>query len=288
MSERFIQAEARDGGDAWVAKSSRGQLVTVAERNAFVGQAAGIMDVLAAPGRLLTPAGVVPPTTVYRGPDRAWNGRTVPLLGGVEPPALWLVKPPRTASGVEPPKGWDLRALLEPTMDERRRYWLALHGTLKGMAGSYEIAEANAPRTAGVLPVAAVVIIAVAAVAALAGVIGYVAGTSIHENAETARHAGDIEAAARAYVQRLQWAAEHPGAPFPPPSAAEVRVQTPPPAAPPGSASPLDRAVNDALASLVTTGGRVLLVGAGLMVAAVVLPPILSNLADRATRERHA
>jgi type II secretory pathway pseudopilin PulG len=291
VTERFLTAEAQDGGDRWVSKVQRGENVSIAERNAFVGQAAGLMDALAAPGRILTPSGIVPPTTLYTGSVAAWNGRQVPVLGGVQPPSDWLVKPApgaRNASGTGADKPWDIQRLLEPTMAERRRYWLALHGSLKAMNGSYQIVEANPQRSAGVLPVAAVVVIAVAAIAALAGIVGYVAGTAIHENAETARNAADLEEAAREHVRRIQWAAEHPDQPMPPPGPAELRVQQPRPSAPAGTPSPLDQAVNNALresAGLIT---KVALAAGGIFLAATVLPPVIANLADRATRERHA
>lgn len=293
MSERFVTVAAQDGADTWVRRVNAGELVSVGQRNAFLGQAAGLMDLLARPGRILTPDGPVPPRAVYRGPNATFNGREVPVFGSFDPPAAWWAKPPaRTAGRVYPrtagaagggSKPFSLADLLEPTEADRRRYWLALHGATKAMNGSGAIVG-EAPRDAGVLPVAAVVVIAVAGIAALATLIGVAANTAIRETQETARNAAELEAAAREYAQRLQWAATHPGQPMPPPGPAEVRVNTPRPSPTPGgpAQSPLDAAVARAVEELGGIVARVIVGGVVTLVAISVVPPIIQRISERA------
>lgn len=282
----FIETSPQDRGDQWVAQASAGQPVVLGDRRAFIGQSLGLMDIMARPGEILTPAGPMPPTEIYRGPNATWNGREVPVLGTLQPPATWLVKPPRNASGVERAKDdpylQNLRRVLAPTDDERRRYWLALYGTMKSLDTSYQVVGEQRP--AGNLAVVVVVVLGVAAIVAYAVAHTLEANTRIREDAETARHAADIQAAAQCHAQRIQYAATHPNArpddPALQPCAVEERIRQPPPS---GGPSPMDSAIQKALDSLTNAA----FIGGGLLLGATVLPPVLANLADRATRERH-
>lgn len=295
----FIESSAEDRSDQWVEKASRGEEVVLGDRRAFIGQSLGLMDIMARPGDILTPTGAMPPTEIYRGPNATWNGRAVPVLGTLQPPASWMQKTPqRSASGVDRAKDdpylTNLRRVLAPTDDERRRYWLALYGTMKSMNGSFTVVPraasgVGARRDAGAIqlvPIAVGVVVVFGVVAIVAYAIAHTleAQTRIREDAETARHAADIQAAAQCHAQRIQYAALHPNArpddPALQPCAVEERIRQPPAS---GGPSTLDQMIQKALDSLTNAA----IVGGGLLVGATVLPPVLANIADRATRERH-
>lgn len=287
----FIESSSQDRGDVWVQKATRGEVVALGDRRAFIGQSLGLMDIMARPGDILTPAGPMPPTEIYRGPNATWNGRAVPVLGTLPPPSAWMQKtPPRSASGVgqakDDPYLQNLRRVLAPTDDDRRRYWLALYGTMKSMNDGFTVVGVGSQRDAGVLPAVAIGVVVIGVVAIVAYAISHTleATTQIRENSQVAQNAADIQAAAQCHAQRIQYAAMHPNArpddPGLQPCAVEQRVSQPRPS---GEASTLDQMIQKALDSLTSAA----IVGGGLLVGATVLPPVLANLADRATRERH-
>lgn len=275
--ETFVIAEPRAGTD-WLTKAASGQVVTASERNAFVVQAAAAMDALANPGAIVTPSGLRVDTVSYHGDVTAWAGRQVPFVGSQNPPAAWLAKRGPSAGAMT----W--ADVLLPTNDERRSLWLATAGLMKTLHGTgVEVGSRALPRTAGdAADAAAVVVVAVGPVAAL-GVWLFARDReiSIRESEETARQANELAAAQAAWLQRVQWSAAHPGEPMPPPSPAETRVLQRPPE---GGRSPADRMGDSFLDALAREAKDMLVAGIGLFAALTVLPPVLSNLADRATR----
>lgn len=278
----FIESDGRaDAGAQWLRAVEAGELVSAAQRNAFVAESAALMDALARPDLLLAPGAAVP-SREYFGPVAAFNGRRVPLVGSIEAPAAW-----KRPGALPPSSGLfaagSLGAALEPTADERRRLYLALYDSQKAMAQSFEVVRVE--RTAGVLPQAAVIVLALAGIAALAGVIASAVNTYIRESQVTARHAAQIQAASREYAQRLQaWAAArrtNPNAPMPPRGPNEDAVITGRAA---GSAPPATRSATDALHALAEGANRALLVGAVGLGASVVLPPVLEWAERRRSR----
>lgn len=280
---RFVIA-SEGTGQTWLDKASRGEPVTAVERNAFAWQASAVMDALANPSQFLGASGPVVPREVYNGPVREWSGREVPLVGTGIPPSQWFEKRARSAGGVGGPgKTW--ADVLLPTDTERRDLYLAMGRVMKSLHGEGEVISrrtVEAPRTAGVIPLVPVVVVAVVGLAILGVVlVERYQEVVLRETEETARQAAELAAAQRAWLERVQWAAQHPGQPMPPPSPAEVRVLTRPQ---PQTPSPAESSGDAWLKQLEDGAKRVALVGALGLGLAVAGPPILANVADRATR----
>lgn len=261
----FVTADAAGtAAEDWFRKVQEGREVFAAERNAFVAKSAGLMDVLARPGALLAPDGALraPPSTVYNGPVSQWNGRRVPIVGGFEPPAEWMRKGPLPAR----PRSSNP---FEPSEGERRALWLALWDTQKALAQGYTVA--SEPRSAGALPVVAIVVIAVAGIAGLAVVLSRAAETLIRERAETARHAQAVQAAAAEYVECLRRRMTQPGlACTDGPNQTRIRNAPAPGTPPPPGSGATDRALNT-----LAEGARNALLVAGVgLGASFVLPPL--------------
>lgn len=289
MSPRFALA-TDDRADVWLAKAARGEPVTAGERNAFVWQAGAAMDALADPARVVKPGGLDVPATVYRGPVREWNGRRVPLVGTVQAPPQWFgkdfgsgdTKRTRDAGGLT----W--ADVIGPNDAERRNLYLATANVMRSLQVSGTvISDVRRPAgraDAGIPPliIGAIVV----------GVVGLVSWglylyeqsqiVTIREREETARQAAELQAAQAAWLQRVQAHLAHPEQPMPPPSPAETRVtQRPYPAAPP---SPAEDGATTFLNRMQEGAMRLLYVAGVGLVAVTAGPPIVANLADRATR----
>lgn len=272
----FVTADAAGtAAEDWFRKVTEGREVYAAERNAFVAKSAALMDVLARPGELLAPTGALraPPSVTYNGPVSQWNGRAVPLVGSMEPRSDWMRKGPlpSTARSSNP---------FEPSEEERRNLWLALWDTQKSLAQGYQVMPEA--RSAGALPVVAIVIIAVAGISALAVVLSSASTTMLRERAETARHAQAVQAAAAEYVECLRRRMTQPGlACTDGPNQTRIR-QAPAPGAtpPPGSG-----ATRSALDTLAQGAREALLIGGVGLAASFVIPPLAEWLA-RGSRGR--
>ena len=267
----FVTADAAGtAAEDWFRKVTEGREVYAAERNAFVAKSAGLMDVLARPGELLAPTGALraPPSVTYTGPVSQWNGRAVPLVGSMQAPADWMVKGPLPAR----PRSANP---FEPSESERRALWLALWDTQKSLAQGYSVVPE--PRTAGALPVIAIVVIAVAGISALAVVLSNAATTLLREREETARHAQAVQAAAAEYVECLRRRMTQPGlACTDGPNQTRIRNAPAPGAPPPPGSGATDRALN----TLAEGARTALLVGGVGLGASFVLPPLAQFLAS--------
>lgn len=285
-------AIASENGQAWIDKTARGEPVTAAERNAFVAQAGAAMDALADPEAFMRAAGnpVQVPRTVYHGPVAQWNNREVPLVGTgtLKAPREWLIKGRSPATAPRSSGSVTLAQLLMPTNEERAQLYLLGYNVMKSLQGTGEVVErrrvaSGLGRDAG-LPIVPIVIV---------GVVGIICWglylynqqeeVRIRESEETSRQARELAAAQQGWLQRVQYGMQHPGQPLPPPSPAEQRVQNRPY---PTTPSPAERGSSNVLDELQRAGERALIWGGAGIVALTVIPPVVGNLADRATRER--
>lgn len=290
MSPRFALA-TQDNAQTWLDKAARGEPVTAGERNAFVWQAGAVMDALADPARIIKPTGPEVPTTVYRGPVREWNERRVPLVGSIDPPRQWFGKAEDTSTkGPRDAGAITLADVLSPTNDERRLLWLATGNIMRSLQVEGRVVSRER-RPSGNVDAG----LAPAAIAAIVvGVVGIVSWglylyeqhevVRLRETEETARQARELQAAQAAWLQRVQAQMQNPTRPMPPPSPAETRVTNRPyPAAPP---APAERGAEDFVAGLQRAAGQLLLWGGLGLVVVTAGPPVVANIADRATRPR--
>lgn len=267
-------------GQQWVELASRGELVSPAQRNAFIAERSGCMDLLVNPGLLVEPSSAH--REVYRGPIEGWHGREVAALGGLAPPSSWwkgsAVRSAGSVGGGS--KASEVLALLAPTEAERRRLWVAHYNTLKGLR-RVEVVRDPSARDAGAVPL--VVVVAVAAVVAvglISAAVAWYYSKRVHEEQETARHAAELQTATQEWMTRAQESIRR-GTPIPP-GPAEVALQT--------RAEAAARAQNGGGGSenpfadvekWLTRAGVALGVG---LVAVEVVPTVLRNVADNATR----
>lgn len=290
MSPRFALA-TQDNAQTWLDKAARGEPVTAGERNAFVWQAGAAMDALADPARIIKPTGLEVPTTRYNGPVREWNGRNVPLVGSVQPPPQWFGKANDTSTkGARDAGAITLADVLSPSNEERRLLWLATANIMRSLQVQGTVVSRER-RPAGQADAGIPPVVIGAIVVAVVGVVSW--GLYLYEQREvvrlreteeTARQARELQAAQAAWLQRVQAQMQNPTRPMPPPSPAETRVtQRPYPAAPP---PPAAQGADDFVAGIQRTAGQLLLWGGLGLVVVTAGPPVVANLADRATRPR--
>lgn len=266
-------------GTQWLTKASRGEVVTATERNAFVAQAGAVMDALAQPSRFVSATGALTvPTVPYNGDVPGWNGRRVPVIGTAEAPREWFEKAARNSGALT----W--ADLLLPTDDERRRLYLSMGNVMKSLhvEGSV-VRRYRVERTAGVVPVVAVVAVVCVVGLCAFGVYmhAHTEEVEIREREETARAAEELSAAQAAWLQRVRQGAANPGQPLPPQSPAETRVLTRPQ---PSTPSRGEQGESDFLKNAKSAAMELALYGGGALLVATALPPVVTNLADRATR----
>jgi len=290
VSPRFALA-TNDNAQTWLDKAARGEPVTAGERNAFVWQAGAVMDALADPARIIKPTGPEVPTTTYNGPVREWNGRRVPLVGSVQAPPAWFGKARDTSSkGPREAGAITLADVLSPNDDERRLLWLATANIMRSLQVEGTVVSRERRPSGNVDAGLAPAVIA----AIVVGVVGVVSWglylyeqhevVRLRETEETARQARELQAAQASWLQRVQAQMQNPTRPMPAPSPAETRVtQRPYPAAPP---PPAQNGADDFVEGIKRAAGQLLLWGGLGLVVVTAGPPVVANIADRATRPR--
>ncbi len=211
-------------GRVWFNALKEGrELVTVAQRNGAVATLAALLDLLAAPERVLpegpaTAAGTSLgelrlPVTAYRGEDQGLRGHDIPLLGAMPVPSWW-----RTAS----PAPATLPRWLRETDADRRALYGALSSVLDRLAGSGDrnAQAGNGGRSDGNL--ALIGVVALAGFAAWAYVARGAASDLIRERGEVQRFAEQAATTVKLYAERLR--AFRDTGTMPPPSPAETAL----------------------------------------------------------------
>lgn len=315
---RFALA-TEGAADTWLRKAAAGEPVTAGERNAFVTQAGAAMDALADPtivravlagdADAASRSALAVPRARYFGPVATANGQEVPVIGTVQPPREWFGKRDPSVKAAAGLRGARLDPatrrvhaardsgsltwadVLSPNNEERRALYLATGNVLRSLQNSGEVVSNVRRDSAGVdaglapLAIAGIVVGVVALVSWAVYLYEQTQIVTIRENAETARQAAELQAAQAGWMQRVQWQLAHPGQPMPPPSPAETRVTGRPyPATP----SPAEDGATQFLNQLRDGALKLGALTVGGLVVVTVVPPVLSNLADRATRPRAA
>lgn len=189
--------------DGWFDATSRGELVTPAQRLAAAVWAGTVCDVLCNPVAALgaVDGAVRLPMVPYRGTDRELVARRVevPVVGAVPPPAHWR-------TGAAAPA--ELPAWVRATDAERRQLYGATRVFLERLAATGTPNPQQGAAGSGWLPAAAIVAVAVVGYvyvgSRVVDRVGDVVVTRVREDAATARYGALLRAKIEAAKTRYE------------------------------------------------------------------------------------